>query len=295
MAMNFENKPKNLPAVTRGVLWALAAIGASVIANTLIKFLGKGYGPVTVTFLRSVVGFAVLLPFALTMPQVRSIRLPKLYGIRSVLGLIAVLGLVASFVYLPLAVAITLLLSRVLLFAAIGMVLWREPARPAIWLALVVGLFGAALLISPRLEGLQALGVAAAMLAAVASSGSQTAVKAITRTEPPISVVFWFAAFVSVVLFPFNVDVLPELGARELMIAVAIALLTLVMQTTAGYCYRYLTNAAAGSLDYVSVPAAALIDWLVFSHTPSAQDAVGTVLVIGSCAVILHMHPRERG
>lgn len=275
--------------LTLGILWSLAAVALFAASGAMVKLLGRNYGPSGVAFLRGGIGFVALAPLAIGLARVRSLRQPRLYALRCGLGLLALMGLVASFVYLPLAVAMTLFLSRVPLFAGIGMVLWREPTGWRIWVPLVVGLAGVALLIEPRLDGLVAVGVGAALVASIASSGSQTAVKAIARTEPPISIVFWFSAFTTLALMPFNLDVVETIDGHDLIVAVAMAVTAVLAQWTTANCYRHLTNAAAGAIDYLTIPVSAVVDWAMFGRAPTSMDVVGATLVVGS-AITLHRH-----
>ncbi|CAO3430047.1 DMT family transporter [Azospirillum doebereinerae] len=164
---------------TKALAWALGSSVAFQILATLMKVLGASLPPLEIAFVR---GAAALVLVAVTWQALRDLRSlpdPKIHLLRAGLGTVALLcSAYALSTMLPLALFSLILYSRIFMMIPLAHVTLGERAGPALWAATLAGFAGVMLAVSPALTlPDQILGVAAMVVAAVTSAGSQLAVR----------------------------------------------------------------------------------------------------------------------
>ncbi|RLB59878.1 MAG: hypothetical protein DRI90_14890, partial [Deltaproteobacteria bacterium] len=176
---------------------------------------------------RSVLG----LPFVWFFARRGGLRVKQ----RGALAVRVAFGFTAMFCYFTAAkglsvadVSLITKLQPILVAVVAPLVLGRsERGSGGVWLALVVGFVGCAILLAPQLDvgleyGLWA--VASSVLAAVA----HVCLRKLGRTEDPLTVVFWFLVGLAVVSVPVTliqaggVPALPRMGLWPVLLGCAL-------------------------------------------------------------------------
>ncbi|MBF53204.1 MAG: EamA family transporter [Confluentimicrobium sp.] len=166
--------------------------------------------------------------------------------------------------------------------------------------AVVIGLVGVLVVLSPRLSslsagGLQAgglgasetLGAVIALGAAVMAALAQVFIRKLTRTERTASIVFWFsvtASILSLTTLPFG-WVIPSPGTTAMLIGSGICGgIGQILLTTA---YRHADASVIAPFDYASMLLAVVLGYVVFSEVPTLQTLIGAGIVISAGALII--------
>jgi drug/metabolite transporter (DMT)-like permease len=175
-----------------------ATMGAAVKAVTAAVPVAQ------VVFVRGLFALVVFLPLLLRGNGPALVPTPSLwplYAVRALIGLAAM----ACFFYALSALALAdgmLLKMTAPVFMPVIATLWlaERPSRAAM-IAVPLGLAGVILVLEPtgRFQVAALVGLAGGALSAVA----KVAVRRLTRTEPAVRVVFWFAVVAAVVSAPF--------------------------------------------------------------------------------------------
>ncbi|MBW2526726.1 MAG: DMT family transporter [Deltaproteobacteria bacterium] len=169
----------------------------------------------------------------------------------------------------------------------------RSGAR--IWLALAAGLAGCAILLAPQLDvgstfGLWAL--AAALLSAIA----HTSLRKLSKTEQPLTVVFWFLVGLSVLSVPATfieaggVPPLPRIGLWPVLLGCAAS--ASIGQVLLTFAYRADPAPVVAAASYTAPVWALAVDLVWFGLWPSRQVLGGGALIVGA-GLWLVLHERD--
>jgi len=187
---------ENIPL---GILYMIVATVAFAVTHALSKWLIANYPIGQVMFARSFVGLIICSAFVL--PQrglsVFATQKANAHVLRGLSQSVSQTFSVLAFALMPLAGAIAINFSAPL-WAAMVAILWlRERAGLARWGVLIVGFLGVIIVTNPGADSLT-LGAIFALLNAIMLGTVTVAVRGMTGTESPGTLLMWQLATVSV-------------------------------------------------------------------------------------------------
>ena len=187
----------------------LGATLSFVAMQAVVKVArASGLDPSAVMFLRTAPG----LPFLWWVLHARGERLapdhPGNMFVRALFGSVAMATNFTAVRYMTLGQFSTLQLSQPVFVALIAPLLLKERVRSATWLAMVLAGSGGLVLLGPEIAGSTVSPWAAALgvTSALASAFAMIWVRKATETDPAERVVFFFAAWVSLVSLAIGVS-----------------------------------------------------------------------------------------
>ena len=157
--------------------------------------------------------------------------------------------------------------------------------------AVLLGMFGVLIVLSPRLSvnaGLstgETLGAVVVLMGAVMAALAQVFVRKLVQTEGTAAIVFWFSvtsAVLALCTLPWGWQV-PSMPAVIMLIAAG--LLGGMGQIFLTSSYRYADASLVAPFDYTSMILALFIGFFVFDEVPSGTMLAGASIVI--CAGVL--------
>jgi drug/metabolite transporter (DMT)-like permease len=163
------------------------------------------------------------------------------------------------------------------------------PARLAAPLAL--GFLGVVVVLRPG-SGLVTAAAIFGLLAGFLSAVAQTGVRQLTKTEPTVRIVIYFAMMgssISALALPF-VWVTPAPAVWAVIILMGLSATTGQLLMTKAYSHAPASQ--IGGFVYTGVIFAALMDWLRLGLTPSPYFFAGAVLVMASGALMFRLASR---
>jgi drug/metabolite transporter (DMT)-like permease len=272
--------------VTSALLFAGMGLMVKVAADSLPN--------TTIVFARNVFGLLALVPWLLRMGP-RGLRTAawREHAVRGLAGLAAMYCFFYAIAHLRLAEAVLLNYSLPLFTPVIAGVWLHEKVPAGLWRALGLGFVGLVIILRPGLglfRPAALVGLAAAVLCAVAQVG----VRRLTRTEPIIRIVFYFA-LISTVVSALPLMTLWTTPARGLWpILVALGVLATLGQIFLTRAYAHAPAAQVGPFIYTTVVFAGLLDWLVFGRRalPDAAFVLGALLVCAAGILALRSTTR---
>lgn len=299
--------------------WTLLGLGITMfVVNAGVSRLAltNGIDPVPLAAVRIAGTALVLLVVMVATGRVRRLRvtwreLPLLvaYGIGGV-GLVQVSYFVAI-QRLPIGLALLLEYLAPLLVALVARFLLREHVGPLLWPALALSLGGLALALQlgGTGDGLDPVGVAAGLVAAVSFATYFLLGERIIRTRDALSTTFWgFAvpAVLATAVVPWwgvlgrSADVQVDLpgavgGGQVLLLWVVLWVVVLgtlgpfAAETAALRWIPATTVTVVGTLEPVG---AALLAWWWFDESLTPLQLVGFVLVLGGVTLALYARAR---
>lgn len=277
--------------VELGMLLMTIAMLLFPASDALAKFLTTTLTPVQIAAARFLLQSLLLLPVLLIYkrgrlpaPGARHLALGALIGL-------AVICLFSGLHALPLANNTALFFIEPLLLTLISALALRETVNPRQWMAVLIGLVGALIVLRPNWA---AYGPAAIFPVAAGAffAGFLALTRVVGGRDDALTLAFWTGVAATLVLAlimgldllvegqPIMPASLPALAVWPLLLGVgAIAAATNVLTALA------LRRAGAGVLapfQYLEILSATLWGWLIFSEIPDLLTGIGAAIIVGS-------------
>lgn len=165
-----------------------------------------------------------------------------------------------------------------------------ERAQRVVWIVLIIGLTGCALIIGPDLQVGNVYGLWA-LAAAGMSAGAHVTIRALGKTDHAAAIVFWFhviaASLALTGILITQGELLPMPPASLWPYLVAAGLAATFGQLLITRAYAVDRAAAVAAASYASVIFGFLGDFLVFAEWPTLAAVVGGVLVVGAGLLLI--------
>lgn len=286
----------------RGITLKILSVIIFVSMFSLIKATSPTIPPGEAVFFRSVFAIPVLV-FWLMMRGNFVAKLkpkdPMAHVWRGLMGTFAMASGFLAIGLLPLPEVVAIGYAAPLMVTMLAAMFLGEKIRLVRFSALLLGLFGVMLVLSPRLtvfdaevtSRLQTIGAMAALMGAVFSALAQVFARKLVATETTESIVFYFSIMSSVLALltlPFGWTI-PNV--TESFLLVAAGLLGGVGQILLTESYRFAEVAVIAPFEYCSIILALAIGYFVFNELPTGIMMVGVVLIIIAGIIIIE---RER-
>jgi drug/metabolite transporter (DMT)-like permease len=188
---------------------------------------------------------------------------------------------------LPLADATALAFSQPLFSVVLAAAVLRERVRWRRWSATVIGFIGVLVMAQPGSGSLQP-GAIVALLNALAVGVSILLVRRLSDTEPPIMILTQFAIFSTLLL------ALPAIwfwrwpSAYGWLLAVGVSVTATLGQYFWVQAFAAGEMSAVAPFDYLRLPFAVFVGWLIWGEMPVIWTYVGASIVIGSALYIAY-------
>lgn len=270
-----------MQSIMRATLWAVASAAAFAASSAAAKFLGQKLPTAELGFFRALVGVVVTVGAWQLVRRIGSPQDRWGHVLRCVLGIVALYSFLYAVTTIPIGLATLLLFTRVLLLPITARAMLGERSSTGTWVAIAVGFLGTVVALWPSLA-LPELrwGILAGVVAALASAGSQTAVRRLTATNHPAMIVLIYTAATVAATLPLAVPVWVSPPAVDWPVIVALGLFALVAQYTAAKAYANATVGAIAPLDFLSVPAAAILGFALFAEVPHVYMIAGSLTIL---------------
>ncbi|BAI76664.1 permease of the drug/metabolite transporter superfamily (plasmid) [Azospirillum sp. B510] len=294
--------PRTLPHPHKRVDNTPLGIGSMLMSvlffslmNVLAKLLMDRFPVTEVMFFRSL--FA-LVPVCLSIhlgsgfATTLRTRYPWGHMGRSLIGLTTMVAMFWSFHLLPLGDAIALNFAAPLFLTALSVPLLSEKVGIHRWSAVLVGFAGVLIIVRPSGDVLN-LGAIVALCGALTNALAMIAIRQLSRTEPPDTIVFYFTLLTTILLglaLPFS-WVTPDPMGWFLLLATG--LLGGCGQLMLTRAYSLAPAAVVAPLNYTSLLLAVTFGWFLWGEVPTTTMAVGAAVVMASGLYILHRETRR--
>ena len=282
---------------TLGILLMLGFCVMAPMGDGMAKWIGTGVPLLQLVGVRFGVQFLLLLPLALT--SAGGLRLDArgywLTALRTVLHIAGIALMFLSLRFLPLAdaVAIAFVMPFIMLF--LGWLVLAEEGGPRRMIACAGGFAGTLLVTQPSFvevgwPALLPMGVA--LIFAL----FMLVTRLVARRADPIRLQTVSGGMASLLLVPLLMwfdgsgwsDLDPIWPDTDMMIILLfLGVLGTVAHLFMTWSLRFAPAATLAPMQYLEIPIAALIGWLVFSEFPDGLALIGIGIVIGAGLYII--------
>lgn len=241
-----------------------------------------------IMFWRQVVTLPMLGGWLLLSGNLYRLKTQRL-GAHAVRAGVGMIGMVTNFgaaILLPLAQATTLSFTTPIFAVLIAVLVFRERVGPWRWLAVILGFAGVVIVAQPGHMPASTLGTAAGVAAGLMVAIISFQIRDLARTEDPISVVFYFALFgtmMAALALPFFTT--PHTAFQWLLL-LALGVVGTLAQLLMTAALRYGAVATIIVMDYTALIWSTLYGWLIWHQLPPSTTWIGAPAILGAGAII---------
>jgi drug/metabolite transporter (DMT)-like permease len=279
---------RRLPPNVQGALWLVSGGFIFTTNGVLIRALSEQIESVQTAFFRASISVLLLLPVIIT-GRVKPWQSPRLAGHfwRTSMGTISmVLGFYAVSI-LPLADATALGFSQPLFSVCVAALIAGEKVRWRRWTATLVGFVGVLIMVRPGAGSLQP-GALLALCNAMSVAISIYLVRRLSESETPLMILTQFALFSTLLLAVPAIWVWRWPDGWGWVLAVGVSLTATVGQFFWVQAFKAGEMSAIAPFEYMRLPFAVFVGWLVWGEMPVVWTYVGAAIVIASTLYIAH-------
>jgi drug/metabolite transporter (DMT)-like permease len=281
-----------------GFAFAFAFCLLAPLGDALVKVVGHE-APLMVLLLSRFVAQALFLApiVVLTSRLFRtSQRIFTLLVVRSFMHILGIGMMYISLRLLPLADAIAIVFIFPFILLVLGHFILGEKVGRQRIIACFIGFAGTLLVIQPSFVE---IGVAALLpvLVAFAFSIFMLITRSLAKDYDPISMQATSGSISSLILltiwliagndFSYDMSIILPTSTHIAWLLLAIGILGSVSHLFMTIALRFAPSATIAPLQYVEIPIAAFLGWLLFSELPDGLAAIGIMITIGAGIFVL--------
>jgi drug/metabolite transporter (DMT)-like permease len=277
---------RGLPPNVQGALWLVTGGFIFTCNGVMIRLLSEQIEGVQTAFFRAFFSVILLLPMMLT-GRVKPWHSKRKVGHfwRTFMGTVSmVLGFYAVSM-LPLADATALGFSQPLFSVCVAAVVIGEKVRWRRWSATIVGFIGVLVMVRPGAGTLQP-GAVVALANAATVAFSILLVKRLSDSETPLMILTQFAIWSTLLLTLPAIWVWRWPDAWGWTLAIGVSASATIGQYFWVQAFKAGEMSAVAPFEYLRLPFAVFMGWLIWGQMPEVWTYVGAAIVIGSALYI---------
>lgn len=252
------------------------------LMGVCIRYASHTVDNATVVFFRNVVGLFIFIPFIIKYgtPFFKTDKL-WMHTWRSIVGLMAMYGFFYAIAHLKLSNAMVFSYSSPIFIPLIAWLFLKEKITKAMLIAATIGLFGVLCVAKPDsglFNLLSIIGLLSSFLAAMAF----VTVRALTATEPPERIVFYFCFFGTIISSIPMFFVWRPYTYTELGYLVCAGILANISQIFMSNAYKLAPAGQIGPINYVAIIFAGIWGYLFWHELPDIYSIIGFVLILSA-------------
>jgi drug/metabolite transporter (DMT)-like permease len=266
----------------RAAFWMACALGCLLLMTWSGRETTSQLDVFQVMEMRSLLGLVLLYPLVLRAGGFRAMRTGRIgmHVVRNIGHYGGQFTWLAALTMIPLAQLVAIEFTAPIWTALLAVAFLGE--RMNFWrtAAVCLGLLGVIVIVRPGVESFS-IGQMLVLFAALSFAVSFVTTKSLTRTESVVAIIFWMLVIQSIIGFipMFLVWKNPPVEVLPWIVLIAFG------GSYAHFCIaKALANADATvvvPMDFLRVPATALLGWLAYSETIDWMTIAGTVLILG--------------
>lgn len=268
----------------RNLLLAISCLTTSALLFSImgicIRYASHTVDNYTIVFFRNVVGLILFLPFIFKQ-GIGFVKTEKLWmhSWRSIVGLAAMYGFFYAIAHLKLSNAMVFTYSSPIFIPVIAWLFLKEKITIAMLCAAGLGFIGVFCVAKPDqglLNWISVIGIASSLLASMAF----VTVRALTQTEPPERIVFYFC------LIGSALSVIPMFWmwrtyhVKELLFLIGAGILANVSQIFMSHAYRLAPAGQIAPVNYMAIIFAGVWGFLLWNEVPDLYSVIGFCIIL---------------
>ena len=268
-------------------------VGTSIVA--IIKYFSSEVSLGVVLMFRYLFCLPILFAVGLSIGGTKyfKIKNKKIMSLRSFAGLLGLLFWYLSIIHLDISKALALSQVMPIFICILSIFFLGEKVGVFRWTAILLGLWGAVVIINPDSQNWYNIGLLYIFLGTLFASIMFITLRRLGMTENPVATAFWYNLFGSVVfsIYCMSALTLDNISPEIWTMLVVIGVMASAQQIFMALSHTYASASSLAPIHYTTIPIGVFIGSLVFNEKIDLNFLIGTFLVVGSTLFILF---RER-
>ncbi|SHE98668.1 Threonine/homoserine efflux transporter RhtA [Ruegeria intermedia] len=275
-----------------GIVLMLGFCVLAPLGDALAKLLGETMPLGLLVLARFAVQAALLIPLvALTgRPWRMRGRVLRLTALRTLLHIFGIGAMFSALQFLPLADAVAIAFVMPFIMLLLGRYVLGEEVGPRRLIACIIGFAGTLLVIQPSFAQVGAPALLP-LIVAVVFALFMLVTRQIAKETDPIALQAVSGVVATLLLLPIlTIGASADLPALSLTLPanapygllLSIGVLGTVAHLLMTWSLRYAPSATLAPMQYLEIPVATLIGWLIFRDLPNGLAALGIAITVGA-------------
>ncbi|MDB2679964.1 DMT family transporter [Methylophilaceae bacterium] len=277
-----------MPQVQNGVIWMIIATFFFAFMGMFVKLGSSYFSEIELVFYRSFISLIFIILIIVNKKISLKTNFKKLHFYRSFVGFLSLLAFFYAISHLPLSTAISLNYTSPLFVALlIPFFIQKNPSFKVCCL-LLVGFFGAFLILKPTLTGNSAFAGFIGLLSGFGAGLAYLFMAQLGKVnEPDTRVVFYFTLLSSIcagllmLLEDTNLEIF-----QHWWLLLGLGVSATIAQLALTKAYRVGNTLKNAGLSYLTILFSSILGLIVFSETLDVLSLVGILLIIISGIVV---------
>lgn len=266
-----------------GVLTNAAAFGAVSVSDALAKLSLTALPLPQVLTIRAslIILFIAPLVIAARMrgASLLATQQPVLHFLRGIAYVVSTVAFFFSVQHLDFTIIVSIQLATPIFATLSGMLLFGEQVRKWQWLAIGAGLAGCLVIVNPH-GNAPLFWSLVAIASSIAWGLAQALLRPLSRTDDPLTPVFWGNTFLIVVVSVFALMDWREMKTADATLVLAMAIAQFASQWLSARAYRLAPVATVAPVQYTQIIWALLLGALLWGERPGPTTWIGVALII---------------
>ncbi len=266
----------------------LMIAGAAFVAtqNALIRMASADIHTFEIVFFRNLFGLVAMLPLlARTGAGMLRVSRPGGLVLMSVCHLVGMVCYFLAIAYLPLADVIALSFSKPLFVTLGAALLLAEVVKARRWTAVLLGFLGVIIVLQPGTGVISPYAIVV-LLGTVMGAATALLIKRLTGTEQ-VGAIVWYQALIATTLsLPLCLLHWRMPDMIEWSLLIAIGVLGTLSWLSATRALALIDVSAAAPFEFLRLPFAALIAYLMFAEVPKLSTWLGGAVIFAAAIYI---------
>ena len=266
----------------RSATWAILAANSFAVMITAVHYMDGKFDAFQIVFFRAIVGLFLIVPIVSRsgMRALRTTKMP-LHLVRTLFGLLAMAALYYAVAIKPLAEVIALTFLIPIFVTVASSLILREAVGVHRWVATIFGFVGALIIIRPGLTEFD-FPILLVLLSSALYAGAWSSVKVLTRTDQASVTIFWM----NILMVPLTLIPLLFVWVNPGWDDFTPILIMALSGWSAHFCQaRAFEKSDASAImpfDFLRLPVAALIGYILFSEILDVWSWVGAIIIFAA-------------
>lgn len=275
-----------LPPTLQAAVLMIGGAFCVATQNAMIRVASADIHTFEIVFFRNLFGLAVMLPLlARSGPSMLRVSHPRGLLLMSICHLVGMVCYFLAIAYLPLADVIALSFSKPLFVTFGAAVILGEVVKARRWTAVLIGFLGVLIVLRP---GAAVISPYALVVLAGTIMGAATSlmIKRLTGKESVSAIVWYQALFATALSLPICVLHWRMPDMSEWVLLIAIGALGTLSWLSATRALALIDVSAAAPYEFLRLPFAALIAYLMFAEMPELTTWLGGAVIFTAAIYI---------
>ena len=277
-----------IPGTQLGILLMVASTVGFAAMHAAVRHVSADLHPFEIAFFRNFFGLAAIAPWFLRL-GLRPLRTRRfgLHLTRALINVAAMMMFFTAVALTPMAQLQALGFTAPLFATVLAMIILGERVRLRRWSALIIGFFGAMVIIRPGIADV-ALGSILVLASSATWAFALIAIKILTRTDSSITI----TAYMVLLMTPLSLIPAsffwhwPDAGQWVWLFAIGVV--GTLSQMAMAQTFRFADATAVLPFDFSKLIWGTLIGYFVFGEVPDIWTWIGGIIIFAGATYIAY-------